>query len=165
MVFLHGGAFVLGSSSARINDGRNLAAYGDVVVVSLNYRLGALGFLAGGSGVDQLEGNYGFRDQQLALGWVRSNIGRFGGDPDAITLFGESAGAMSVGAHLVAPGSADLFRAAIMQSNPYGIRFKSPAEAGAVRRAFDVATGQCLSGTLDCLTDPRTRPNDQRVRL
>lgn len=151
MVFLHGGAFILGTASAPVNDGRNLAAYGDVVVVSLGYRLGALGFLAGGAGEDRLEGNYGFADQQLALEWVRDNIRAFGGDADAVTLFGASAGAMSVGAHLVAPRSGPLFRAAIMQSNPYGIRFKTPGEAAAVRRAFDVATGECPGGALECL--------------
>jgi len=151
MVFLHGGAFVLGSGSNPVYDGRNLAARGDVVLVSLNYRLGALGFLAGGDGEDQLEGNYGLRDQQVALQWVQTNIRAFGGDPDAVTVFGESAGAMSVGAHLVAPTSQALFRAAIMESNPYGIPFKSAGESRVVRRSFDLASERCLTGALTCL--------------
>ena len=100
------------------------------IVVTLNYRLGAIGFLAGGSGANRLAGNYGIRDQQLALQWVQRNIAKFGGDPARVTIFGESAGAMSVGAHLVAPGSRPLFNNAIMESNPYGLPFKTPAQAG-----------------------------------
>jgi carboxylesterase type B len=122
MVFLHGGAFVEGTASAKIYDGRNIAALGNVVVVSLNYRLGALGFL---SGIDGLDGNYGFLDQQQALRWVRDNIARFGGNPHNVTLFGESAGAMSIGIHLISPESRPLFHAAILQSNPYGVPLRS----------------------------------------
>lgn len=116
MVFIHGGAFVEGTSQAPVYDGQRLAASGDVVVVTLNYRLGALGFLYGTGG---LSGNYGFLDQQLAMRWVKDNIARFGGDAGNITLFGESAGAMSVGLHFVAPQSEALFNAAIIESNPW----------------------------------------------
>ena len=151
MVFIHGGAFVLGAGSAPVNDGGSLAARGNVVVVTLNYRLGALGFLAGGSGEDRLEGNYGLRDQQMALEWVRANAHAFNGDAGAVTLFGESAGAMSVGGHLAAPSSRSLFHSVIVQSNPYGIPFKTRREAVTVRRAFDVATRACLGGGLACL--------------
>ncbi|MEM9728965.1 MAG: carboxylesterase family protein [Myxococcota bacterium] len=122
MVFIYGGAFVGGNSANPVYRGARLAAAGRVVVVSLNYRLGALGFLAG---IDGLSGNYGFMDQQVALRWVRDNIHEFGGDPNKVTIFGESAGAMSVGLHLVSPGSRGLFRGAIMESNPYGIPYKS----------------------------------------
>src|SRR5258706_380070 len=82
--------------------GARLAAAGHNVIVSFNYRVGALGFL---SGIDGLTGNYGFLDQQLALLWVQRNICAFGGDPNRVTIWGESAGAMSVGLHLVSPGS------------------------------------------------------------
>lgn len=115
MVWIHGGAFVGGSSG--IYDAGRLAARGDIIVVTINYRLGALGFLAHpalGSDV----GNYGLADQQAALRWVRDNIADFGGDPEKVTVAGESAGGMSVCDHLVSPGSAGLFRAAILMSAP-----------------------------------------------
>ncbi|MEM7223074.1 MAG: carboxylesterase family protein [Pseudomonadota bacterium] len=151
MVFLHGGAFVIGSSRNPLYQAGKLAAHGQVVVVSLNYRLGALGFLAG---LEGLAGNYGLLDQRLALQWVRDNIAGFGGDPAKVTLFGESAGAMSVGLHLISPESAPLFRAAIMESNPYGIPYKTPkqAERLAVLLRDSLA---CEAGGIACM---RTRP-------
>lgn len=117
LVWIHGGGFLNGS--ADIYDASWLTTRGDVVVVTVNYRLGALGFLA----LPQLSpdgqaGNYGLADQQAALRWVHDNIAAFGGDPDKVTVAGESAGAMSVCNHLVAPGSAGLFRSAILQSGP-----------------------------------------------
>ena len=117
MVWIHGGGFANGSGD--IYDARWLVGRGDVVVVTLNYRLGALGFLAHPAlATDGDVGNYGLADQQAALRWVRDNIADFGGDPDKVTIAGESAGAMSVCDHFVAPGSAGLFRAAIIQSGP-----------------------------------------------
>ena len=98
---------------------RRLASRGDIVVVTINYRLGATGFLAHPAlGPPGDVGNYGLADQQAALRWVRDNIANFGGDPGKVTVAGESAGGMSVCDHLVAPGSAGLFRAAIIQSAP-----------------------------------------------
>ena len=130
MVWIHGGGFLNGS--ADIYDSRRLAARGDIVVVTINYRLGALGFLADpalaarpGSAPDP--GNYGLADQQAALRWVRDNIAEFGGDPAKVTIAGESAGAMSVCDHLVAPESRGLFRAAIMQSGPCQAQAALPA--------------------------------------
>ena len=118
MVWIHGGGFLNGSSD--LYNAQWLATRGDIVVVTINYRLGALGFLAhpalAGPGEDP--GNYGLVDQQAALRWVRDNIAGFGGDPAKVTIAGESAGAISVCDHLVAPDSAGLFRAAIMQSGP-----------------------------------------------
>jgi len=122
MVFIYGGSFREGTTSNPLYDARNLAATDGVLVVTINYRVGALGFL---SGTDGLKGNFGLMDQRLALEWVHDNIAEFGGDPDKITLFGESAGAMSVGLHLISPESQPLFNAAIMESNPYGIPYKS----------------------------------------
>jgi para-nitrobenzyl esterase len=117
MVWIHGGGFLNGS--ADIYDARWMAAQGDIVVVTVNYRLGALGFLAHPAlSPDGNIGNYGLADQQAALRWVRDNIAEFGGDPAKVTIAGESAGAMSVCDHLVAPDSAGLFRAAILQSGP-----------------------------------------------
>lgn len=117
MVWIHGGGFVNGSGD--IYNARWLAAKGHIVVVTLNYRLGALGFLAHPSlGAPADLGNYGLADQQAALRWVRDNIAAFGGDPAKVTIAGESAGGMSVCDHLAAPASAGLFRAAIIQSAP-----------------------------------------------
>lgn len=108
MVWIHGGGYRQGSGDHFLSRGQVLAERGDVVVVTVNYRLGALGFLGGT--------NVGLLDQACALRWVRDHIAGFGGDPANITLFGESAGAGSVGMQLVMPGSAGLFDRAIMQS-------------------------------------------------
>jgi para-nitrobenzyl esterase len=117
MVWIHGGGFVNGSGDIYYS--RWLASKGQIVVVTINYRLGALGFLAHPSlGPPNEVGNYGLADQQAALRWVRDNIAVFGGDPRKVTIAGESAGGMSVCDHLVAPGSAGLFRAAIIHSAP-----------------------------------------------
>ncbi|MCJ7684099.1 MAG: carboxylesterase family protein, partial [Desulfobacteraceae bacterium] len=148
MVWIYGGSFLSGGSSKPVYDGAWLASAEDLVVVSFNYRLGALGFLAG---IHELEGNYGMKDQQLALQWVRDNIGHFGGDPDQVTLFGESAGAMSVGLHsLSIPSSNGLFRCGIMQSNPFGIPYKTAAEAGTEAALLEKDLG-CGGKEIDCL--------------
>jgi para-nitrobenzyl esterase len=118
MVWIHGGAFVAGSGNVVWYDGSNLARTGDVVVVTINYRLGALGFLHLGHLESDLAGSgaNGIRDQVAALEWVRDNIAAFGGDPGRVTIFGESAGGMSVGTLLGTPAAAGLFHAAIAQS-------------------------------------------------
>ena len=117
MVWIHGGAFANGSADPY--DARWLVTKGDIVVVTINYRLGAPGFLAHPAlGPPGDVGNYGLADQQAALRWVRDNIAAFGGDPGKVTIAGQSAGGMSVCDHLVAPGSAGLFRAAIIASGP-----------------------------------------------
>lgn len=121
MVWVHGGAYVLGSASQPLYHGRELAVGGDVVVVTVNYRLGALGFLEL-STLDPDSGrfatNLGLRDVLAALAWVRDNIAAFGGDPARVTLFGESAGGGIVTALLGSPAAAGLFSAAIAQSSP-----------------------------------------------
>jgi para-nitrobenzyl esterase len=125
MVWIHGGSFTGGAG--KIYDSRWLVTRGDIVVVTINYRLGTLGFLADPAlGPPGDVGNYGFEDQQAALQWVRDNIAEFGGDPDKVTIAGESAGGMSVCDHLVAPGSKGLFRAAIIQSAPCGAQADLP---------------------------------------
>lgn len=115
LVWIYGGGFVSGASSLDVYDGRFLAATEGLVVVSMNYRVGALGFLAF-PGHPEAPGNVGLLDQRLALSWVQKNVGAFGGDAAAVTLFGESAGAASVGLHLLSPSSRELFRRAILQS-------------------------------------------------
>lgn len=119
MVWIHGGAFVSGSADAAVYDGARLGARGDVVVVTFNYRVGALGWLH----LDGREGaggprasNLGLQDQIAALRWVRDNAACFGGDPERVTLFGESAGAGSILALLAAPAARGLFHGAIVQS-------------------------------------------------
>ena len=94
-------------------DGANLAANGGICVVAANYRLGVLGFLVLD---DDAKGNQAIQDQRAAMQWTRDNIAAFGGDPDAITIGGQSAGAMSTAVHLVSPHSAGLFHRAILQS-------------------------------------------------
>jgi para-nitrobenzyl esterase len=119
LVWIHGGGFVIGSGSQSVYDGRVLARRGDVVVVTLNYRLGPLGFLHLADLCPDLEGavsNAGLRDQVAALEWVRTHARDFGGDPDNVTIFGESAGGMSVATLLGAPAARGLFRRAIPQS-------------------------------------------------
>jgi para-nitrobenzyl esterase len=119
MVWIHGGAFVIGSGRTLIYAGSRLARQGDVVVVTINYRLGALGFAhLGLTGAPGFAGaaNLGIQDQIAALRFVREHIAEFGGDPDNVTVFGESAGAMSVGTLLGAPAARPLFRRAILQS-------------------------------------------------
>jgi carboxylesterase type B len=130
MLFIYGGAFIEGASNLPLQNGKNLAAGGDVVVVSMNYRVGSFGFMANNDW--GLEGNMGILDQQAAMRWVRDNIAHFGGDPDKVMLFGESAGAMSVGIHQIAKGSEGLFRSSLMESNPYGLLYRDLVEPAGV---------------------------------
>jgi carboxylesterase type B len=113
-VWIYGGGFYGGSNELWVYDGKALAAYGDVIVASMNYRVGSFGFLS--TGDERIQGNFGLKDQQVALQWIKRNAEGFGGNPEEITLFGESAGAASIGYHMLANSSADLFQQAIMQS-------------------------------------------------
>ncbi|RLL66179.1 carboxylesterase family protein [Streptomyces sp. Z26] len=135
MVFVHGGGFVSGSTRAPLYDGSAFARDG-VVLVTLNYRLGAAGFLD----VRGAPANRGLLDVVAALRWVRANIGAFGGDPDRVTLFGQSAGATLVAAALAAPDAAGLFRRAIVQSGS-GLGAFSPEQAARVTAAVAGALG------------------------
>ncbi|XP_077563356.1 acetylcholinesterase-like [Haemaphysalis longicornis] len=122
VVYFHGGAFTYGGISMKIFDPSELAVRGDLVVVVVAYRLGALGFLH--MGVEEAPGNVGLYDQLLALRWVRDNARAFGGDADKVTIMGESVGSISVAIHLVWPKSEGLFRRAFMQSgSPLGTHF------------------------------------------
>jgi para-nitrobenzyl esterase len=120
LVWLHGGAFTSGSGA--LYDGRHLARLGEVVVVSVNYRLGVFGFadLGPATGAD-VPSNLGLRDVLAALEWVRDNIGAFGGDPEKVTVAGESAGSVLVSLLLCAPAAQGLFRAAVCQSGSYSL--------------------------------------------
>ncbi|XP_040838504.1 cocaine esterase-like isoform X4 [Ochotona curzoniae] len=112
MVWIHGGGLVIGTASNY--DGSTLAAFEDVVVVTIQYRLGVLGFFS--TGDQHASGNWGYLDQVAALRWVQQNIAHFGGNPDRVTIFGESAGGISVSSHVLSPMSQGLFHGAIMQS-------------------------------------------------
>ncbi|MDL4821109.1 carboxylesterase/lipase family protein [Actinomadura opuntiae] len=149
MVYIHGGAFVSGTGSNY--DPTTMVERG-AIVVTLNYRLGALGFLAHPAlaAADGSAGNYGLMDQQAALRWVQRNIGRFGGQANRVTIFGESAGGDSVLAHLTSPGSAGLFSAAIAQSGAYNLKLQSRADAETDGEALAAAAG-CPDQTAACL--------------
>ncbi|MFO7689626.1 MAG: carboxylesterase/lipase family protein [Cryobacterium sp.] len=121
MVFIHGGAYSVGSSREVPRQGEGLVRRGGIVYVSLNYRLGALGYLdftRYSTAERPIESNLGLRDQVAALVWIRRNIEVFGGDPDAVTLFGESAGGNAVTTLMTVPAAAGLFHRAIAQSAP-----------------------------------------------
>lgn len=135
VVYFHGGSFNYGVSANY--DPRAMAVQGDVVVVTLNYRLGVFGFLAHPSLEDAA--NLGLVDQQAALRWVRRNASAFGGDPRNVTIMGQSAGGHSVCAHLAAPSSAGLFQRAIVQSAPCAGDNAHPL-ADAERQALALAT-------------------------
>ncbi|MBJ8348085.1 carboxylesterase/lipase family protein [Antrihabitans sp. YC2-6] len=142
MVWIHGGAYCLGTSAQKIYDGRLLSELGDVVVVSMNYRLGALGFidLSSFSTPDHIfETNLGLRDQIAALEWVRDNIAAFGGDPGAVTVFGESSGAGSVTTLMTSPRAAGLFHGAIAQSSPATSVYGAERGASVARRYLEIA--------------------------
>ena len=137
MVWIHGGAFTIGSGSEDYYNGANLASRGDVVIVTINYRLGALGFL----NLPALgETNFGMRDQVAALKWVQDNIASFGGDPGNVTIFGESAGGMSVASLMASPEAAGLFQKAIPQSGA-GHNALSAEETNATALKFCQALG------------------------
>ena len=113
MIWIHGGAFVYGGLS--FHDPSQLAVFGDVIVVSIAYRLGIFGFMHS-THADQVPGNVGLHDQSLAIRWVHQHIGSFGGDAQRVTLFGESAGAISAGLHLISNRTQPFFKRAILQS-------------------------------------------------
>ncbi|MBV6509065.1 MAG: Para-nitrobenzyl esterase [Acidimicrobiales bacterium] len=173
MVWIHGGGYTTGSAGQPLYDGASLARNGDVVVVSLNYRLGPLGFLvtdelaqeSGGEGV----GNYGILDQVAALQWVQDNISAFGGDPDNVTIFGESAGGSSVCVHLGSPLSEGLFDKAIIQSGGGCNRYRAPEQSGGPLADSAQATGQAFvdrtgcAGSGDILACLRELPVDEVV--
>ncbi|MGH6872501.1 MAG: carboxylesterase/lipase family protein [Rhizomicrobium sp.] len=153
MVWLHGGAFIFGAGHQGIYDGTHLAARG-CVVVTVNYRLGALGFLALADVTDvPATGAEGLADQALALAWVRDNIASFGGDPGNVTLFGESAGGMSVAALLSSPAAKGLFHKAIAQSGAAHIGHDRE-RAARVAHAFVAKTGARDAAALQALAAP-----------
>lgn len=114
MIWIHGGAFFSGSSDVPFYDGRTLAAFGDVIIVTINYRLGVFGFYD--AHISDSPGNQGLYDQLMAMKWIHENIHFFGGNPESITLFGQSAGAISIGLHYLSPLSQKYFKRGILES-------------------------------------------------
>jgi para-nitrobenzyl esterase len=152
MAWIYGGAFVLGNAGDPAYDGRALSEATGAVVVTLNYRLGPLGFLAHSALTAEdpahpSSGMYGFEDQRAALAWVQKNIAAFGGDPNRVGLFGESAGGISTCLHLVSPKSAGLFQHAMIESGPCDDAQQTMAAAE--------AQGDTLATALGC-NDPST---------
>jgi len=141
LFWVHGGAFSMGSASEPMYDGGSLAARGDTVIVSINYRLGVFGFLrlkeATGGAIPST-GNEGLLDQIAALEWVRHNIAAFGGDPGNVTVFGESAGAMSIGCLMAMPAARGLFHKAILQSGAANTTLSSGEAIGFAEEYLNV---------------------------
>jgi para-nitrobenzyl esterase len=176
MVWIHGGAFNAGSSSQSVYDASKLARAGDVVVVSINYRLGALGFLATESlaaeSSDGSAGNFGIRDQVMALAWVRDNIAAFGGDPCNVTIFGESAGGAATCIVATAPSAQGLFHKAIVESGVCGQipALRAPSSLlfhSAVQRGAEIADrAGCPDGDVAtsrvCAAGARSRSSTRR---
>ncbi|MDT9700391.1 carboxylesterase family protein [Streptomyces sp. P17] len=147
LVWFHGGGLTAGAGQDIVPD--TFARQTGTVVVTVNYRLGAMGFLAtaglDSEAADGVSGNFGMLDQQAALRWVRANIGRFGGDPGRVTIAGESAGGRSVCTQLASPTAKGLFRAGVIQSGAYG-------DCAARTHGTAVAQGAAFAEKLGCTT-------------
>ncbi|CAD5212151.1 unnamed protein product [Bursaphelenchus okinawaensis] len=154
MVWLFGGGFYSGSPSLILYDGKALALTANVIVVNLNYRVGPFGYLYLDD--DDAPGNMGMLDQQMALHWIKENIHHFGGNPNAICLFGESAGASSIVAHLIAPGSQYIFNNGILQSGSLDNSWSVDTPERALNKSIQLAklvgcAGPTTRHVLDCL--------------
>ena len=150
--WIHGGAYEQGTGFSALYDGSNFANQG-VITVVINYRLGALGFLAGST----MQGNYGMMDQRLAMEWTKQNIKAFGGNPNLVTIGGQSAGAMSVVSHMISQNSTGLYNYAIIESNPLALPFHT-RESGANNANSFSDYLSCANNDLACL---RSKPTDQ----
>jgi para-nitrobenzyl esterase len=150
MVWIHGGGFTTGSGSVFLYRGGDLVRNGDAVVVTINYRLGALGFLGhrGLAGPDGLVGNWGLHDQVAALRWVHNHIAQFGGDAGNVTIFGESAGGFSVATLMGTPAAAGLFRRAVVQSGGIHVHTIEEAERAANRLVEALGVKTCSRESL-----------------
>ncbi|OUS93957.1 carboxylesterase/lipase family protein [Rhodococcus sp. NCIMB 12038] len=147
MVFIHGGAYTLGMSATALYGGQSLVRRGDIVYVSINYRLGSLGYLdftQFSTPERPFDSNLGLRDQVAALEWVQRNIAEFGGDPDNVTVFGESAGANAVTTLMTTPAAKGLFARAIAESPPVASAYH-PERAARWSREFLEIAGVPLS--------------------
>ncbi|CAF1489993.1 unnamed protein product, partial [Adineta ricciae] len=128
MIFIPGGDFQFNSASASPYKSEHLVNNTNIIIALIQHRLGVLGFLATGNGPNDIKGNYGILDQRLAIAWVKQNIDAFGGDPNQITLFGQSSGAQSTALHYVTKEMQPYFQRAIIQSSPMNFPFKTYLE-------------------------------------
>jgi carboxylesterase type B len=156
MVWIFGGGFFAGSPSLILYDGKALALTANVVVVNINYRLGPFGYIFFDH--PDAPGNMGMLDQQLAFYWIRENIARFGGNPSSISLFGESAGASAIVAHLIAPGSRGIFQNGILQSGSLDNKWSLDSPKRAMEKSQLLADlVQCnrttTTATINCLRE------------
>lgn len=156
MVIFHGNVYERGTIFSQLYDARYLASIGDVVVVTVQYRLGPFGFLYGGTA--DAPGNVGLHDQILALKWVHYNIARFSGDHNQITIVGQSAGAMAVGSLILSPLANRHFRRVIMQSGAPNTFYGGINKTEALQRTNDLALNlacptQQINETLACLRE------------
>lgn len=153
LVFLHGGAFTVGSIFSEYFDGKHIASQGNVIVVTLAYRLGALGLLYAPGLVPS---NLALYDQRLGLQWIKQNVAHFGGDPSLVTLAGSSSGSISVGIHILSPLSAGLFKRAILLAGaPNSDLVKSPQTA--------LAATKELVFRLNCSSSAAEEPSSSSI--
>jgi para-nitrobenzyl esterase len=162
LVFIHGGGYLIGTSALGLYSGARLAIGGDVIVVSLNYRLGAFGYVDFGefaTAERPFEANLGLRDQVAALRWVQRNIAAFGGDPDNVTIFGESAGAHAVLSLLATPAAEGLFHRGIAQSAPADWGMNTDDARAFARRCIEA-----LGATPDTAAEALTTASANDIR-
>nr|XP_039252462.1 crystal protein-like isoform X1 [Styela clava] len=159
MFYIHGGFFYAGAGTRTSLDGQELANVTNTVVVTINYRLGPLGFLYHvEEGKDDINGNQGLKDQQLAMKWVQDNIANFGGDKTKVTLFGNSAGAQSIMFHTLSDVSKSLYSGAIQQSNPAVFKYPTPEESLKITGYLTTSLRCNESESMrDCLMDAEPR--------
>ena len=164
MVWIHGGALTIGSGRMDEYGPQYFMDTESVVVVTINYRLGPFGFLS--MGTEDVPGNAGFRDQSLALKWVNDNIANFGGDPETISIAGESAGSLSVALHLVSPMSQGLFQRAILQSGTgLSPNWEPNTPEQALKQADQVSTAVGCDEEDDILSCLQRRDVDEFVSM
>ena len=157
--FIHGGSYNEGAGGCTAYNGREFAKH-DVILVNMNYRLGALGWL---SHTDKIKGNFGLQDQRLALQWVQDNIRSFGGDPTRVTMGGESAGGISVLTHLASPFSTGLFHRAVIESGPIALPFNEYGKTNRIYEKF-VSEAKC-SDSHDVMSCLQLLPIDHLIEI
>uniref|UniRef100_A0A6B2L168 Carboxylic ester hydrolase n=1 Tax=Arcella intermedia TaxID=1963864 RepID=A0A6B2L168_9EUKA len=155
MLFFHGGDFKQGGESFELYNGSFISGNTNTIVVITDYRLGIFGFLYNGINVDS---NVGLEDQRMALTWIQENIQFFGGDPNKVTIFGESAGGESVLVHLASPNAttANYFHRAIVESGPFALNFRTTTEGYVLAEGFAYELG-CSIDDLNCLQSKTTK--------
>jgi len=151
LLFIHGGNFIQGGTGTIIYNADFIANNTNVVVVNIQYRLGALGFFYNGD----VSGNFGILDQTMAMQWVKDNIANFGGNPNQVTIWGQSAGGSSVMCHMISPASQGLMNAAAMDSNPITLNLNTEKLANELSSRFASILG-CDVSDLSCLRSQNT---------